>query len=271
MKTSNATILGLLCCIVGSHAATITFETASEFTDNIRIFSGPGIYEWSDNPGVGGAPGRINASVLGTGGVRAWWAEDGDYKTFELSENELFVSVMFLAETASNSNSARIGIGVVPNDGGDIIEIALGKSAEADWTFQYTDMGGVSSITPGLTIESGVWYRFTASFETWNPEPFIPNGFSVDATIQSFGADGLTEGSVLTSISDLILISPAIASDLYGQYAAFTFQNDGGGAVAFDNLDIYQIPEPSTIMLFLISVGLLSHFNRKCTPKQNKS
>jgi hypothetical protein len=87
-------------------------------------------------------------------------------------------------------------------------------------------------------------FRFTATF-------------SVDSTLQDFGADGLTAGATQTFAAQTIA---ANTTDTYNDTAVFgSFRSHAtnGGADLLDTFTVNQVPEPGTIGLFGIGAVAL--------------
>ncbi len=155
----------------------------------------------------------------------------------------------------NTSNAANAG-NVAENTVSDLFGVRLVGAAgagEFSWNLRLDSATGSATnpaiaLTTNFTINSNEWYRLSASFtkgaaDTWN--------FTTDIT--PFGADGITEGSILSSAAGSFTQSGTYnAAQLYGN---FNFRGGfGPNITSADNYAVTAVPEPST---YAICVGAL--------------
>jgi hypothetical protein len=111
-----------------------------------------------------------------------------------------------------------------------------------------------------INLDIGDWYLFTIDVTRTG----TANTFSVGGSLQDFGADGLTPGTVVTFAPQTIA---ANTSEIYNDsavYAAFRSHASTGGADLLDTFTVTQaVPEPASLGMMVLAGAAMLRRKRK--------
>lgn len=224
--------------IAASMALEISFDEADELGSQLVEVTGKGMFHWSDEKGANGSPGILVASVPGTSHRMLYTQEQ-----FEPDNGKIEASFHFLAEEFLETGTARIAVGISPDQQNLItnirVQARLLKSEKSGVRFEIRGTHGAGpsrgeKLTDGVRLISGHWYKLSATFQR------IPGkkAFSVDAFLED-----ITDSKLVASASE---IRPDSESVMFNGDAAlpvqvgFVVQLDGGGARAIDSIGVSQ-------------------------------
>lgn len=247
-------------------AVLVDFDSESDFSSTFNVIQegAAGTTTYSSEAGVGGTAGRINTTGITTASGEGIYTKnqvDPDDGTFS-------ASFYFLAAAYIDADISRIALGLSPDSANlrasSEVQARLMKNGDTSATFEIRDAGNgtvsgntfTEVTTTGVTLADNHWYKFSATFSTYGS-----SSMEVTASLIDFGTDGLTQGLTIatahgarsdpTDFGNTGLKVPLNIGILA--------QNDGGGAVAIDNIDIpaAAVPEPATLALFAVSGSLV--------------
>jgi len=136
-------------------------------------------------------------------------------------------------------------------------QVQAGNSVDSPSTATTTTNNTQSA---NFNLNIGDWYLFTMNVNRLT----TANTFSVDSTLQDFGADGLTAGATMTFAAQTIA---ANTTDIYNDtsvYGAFRSHANQGGADLLDTFSVTQtVPEPATFGVIALGAAALVGRRRK--------
>jgi hypothetical protein len=215
-------------------------------------------------------------------------------RSFDLSAGTVRISQLVKVQAVSNTGDRLLQLGLIDDTAAD--RRMNGNPARADFVsarlspsavtgtgattsaFNYmlqlgnarepstatTTTNGPTSAAFNLTL--GEWYLFTLNFSRTG----TTNTFSVDGSLQDFGADGATPGAVVqTFAAQAIAPSGGVTSDLYSDssvFPAFRSFAAQGGADLLDTFTATQatgVPEPTSVAAVAVGGAALLRRRRR--------
>lgn len=291
MRNKRAVLLGGLGMVFlagPAGAAVVTFDNPNDFANNFVVntqtgTAGTGFTQVSSG-GVGNTGAvDVTAGPSGTLDSTAVYTPT----SFDPAAGTITIS-QFVKVQSTNTGDRLLHLGIIDdtsathqlNGGGaaraDFISarISPGANTAAGATtsaFNYQVQAGQSTsgaatgttnnnATTNFDLTLGDWYLFTINIT----KTATVNTFSVDGSLQDFGADGLTPGATNTFAVQTIA---ANTTDMYNDttvFGAFRSHAAQGGADLLDTFTItQQTPEPAALGLVgMAAVGLLSRRRR---------
>lgn len=284
VRAGAAGVVGCLAVAGAARADVVTFDGANDLANNFTINNQTGTAATPGYPGyVAVSSGGVSNSgaVDVTGGPAGTLDATGVYnkRSFDLSAGTVTISQFVKVQAVTNTGDRLLQLGLIDdttagrqmNGGGaaraDFVSARISPSAVSGATtgaFNYQVQSGQSDGTTGTTTTSpaasaafnltlGDWYLFTVNIT----RTATANTFSVDASLQDFGTDGVTAGSTMTFAAQQLNTN---TSDLYGDasvYPAFRSFAAQGGADLLDTFSVTQAPEPGSLAVVGIGAGLL--------------
>ena len=255
-------LLIVLSTAVWCSATLVEFDNSAEFTSNFNVIEegAAGSTTYSTDAGVGGTAGRVNTTGITTvsgEGIYTKNQVDPDDGTFS-------ASFYFLAAAYTDTEISRIALGLSPDSANlrasSEVQARLMKNGDTSATFEIRDAGNgtvsgnlfTEVTTTGVTLTDDHWYKLSATFSTYGS-----SSMEVIASLIDFGTDGVTQGLTIATAHG----ARSDPTDFGNTGAKFPLnvgilaQNDGGGSIAIDNIDVpvTVVPEPATLGLFGIS------------------
>lgn len=218
---------------------TIPFDTSAELTNNFVVndSGAAGSVVYSSAIGVGGSNGRVDTSVPGSSGKGLYTKETADP-----DDGAITASFYFLASEFSTTDDSRIALGLSPDMdnlvGNNEVQVRLIKNGDTNALFEVradkTDSDGDMISTSGVVLEDNHWYKMEATFSAWGS-----GSMEVVGSIVDYGLDGITLGSTIATVKAGKTVDANFlnAGDRLPLSIGILAQNDGGGAVAIDNVD----------------------------------
>jgi len=263
MNTSQKTLplllaLFLVPSIGMSTNMLIEFDSASDLSSNFDIIeqSAAGTISYSNDPGIGGIAGRVNLANITTGSGK------GLYTVGQVDPNDgpFTASYFFLGEAFTTNTATRIALGLSPDQanlsGNTEVQARLLKNGSTDAEFEIRGAQAGDTTTTGITLTDDHWYEFSVTFST-----FGTSSYNLVASLVDYGTSGTVMGATIGNASG----TRTAPSDFFsgGNRVPLNIgilaQNDGGGAVALDNVSVpaSAVPEPASIALLLLGGGYL--------------
>jgi hypothetical protein len=239
-----------LFAVHSSSAAVVSFDSAADLPGNFIINAPTSpTYSRSSAAGVAGTPGRLDtSSISGSDNDTLIYAPGGVAQAINPAEGKISLSAYFLASGITGTDTARIGIGLLPTTASNTnlsatagLQARLIKNGASSFNFQIRNGQAVS---PNITLTDGNWYKM--SFDITRLA--AANSFETVLLLQDFGPTGDATPTTVLSNTRSGSYSDASIQAIYADsetYAAYLFQNQAGGAVAADNLSFSQVPEPA--------------------------
>ncbi|MEX2382266.1 MAG: PEP-CTERM sorting domain-containing protein [Opitutales bacterium] len=252
-----------------SHAILITFDEATDYTSLFNATDSDAL-SWSSANGVGGTSGRVGVpQSTATSDTTAVYNQT----SFDLTTGDTFeTSIYFLIPDPIGGNAfitaAQIGFtsennqGFLNNSGFAYISSRVRANATGDTyilesQFKNPTDGATNVDTTGtfnLSVDN--WYKLTATYTD------VGSSFDYTATVQNFGTDGITTGSVVESISGNMAQTSLSGTDTTAWAA---FRSNGhvseNKVLALDNFAV--IPEPGTLVILGFALTTLAVFRRR--------
>ena len=248
---------------------TLNFGDSADFV-LLTSNGSAGAVTWSADSGVGGVSGHVAVSLTVNQANTMYYSNAIDPETYALTASYYFLADAFTA----NSNVSRIALGISTGTTDNLsgatapIMARLIKNANAtSATFEIRSAAAGFNNTTGVTLTDGNWYKLTAAF---TPNATSDN-YSVSATLEDYGSDGLTFQSLVASASGTRNSATTFFSsgEALPVYFGFMAQDNGGGAIAIDNLTVpgtAAIPEPSAAAWLtggaVLALGIMHRLRR---------
>jgi hypothetical protein len=134
-------------------------------------------------------------------------------------------------------------------------QVQAGNSPDAATATATTN----NTQSANFDLKIGDWYLFTVNINRLT----TANTFSVDSTLQDFGADGVTPGTTQTFAAQTIA---ANTTDIYNDtsvFGAFRAHAGSGGADLLDTFSVSQSATPEPGACCLLGVGVLGLLKRR--------
>ena len=261
-------LIVLVASALSTHAATISYDFSSEsqYTDNFTFVGtggASGVINWSSSPGVGGTAGRVDFAVTAGGNSSMIYTND----TFDLNAGPITVSYFFLGSAYTNTNVSRVALGLSYDQTSFVTqqrgESRLIKNGLTSATFEVRSSTGGTS-TSGLTLVSNDWYQISTTYQLSS----TTNGLDITSSISNFGSTGEGTPTLLGTATGTYVNPNFFTSFGSGValplYLGIELQNNGGGGIALDNVNIVTVPEPGSLwMMGFGAIGLLLWHNRR--------
>ncbi len=241
-----------------------TTQTAGSGTDGMT---------WSADPGVGGVSGRINAGSASQYHMNlVYYSGPGAAITWE--ENQPYaVSIFFLPGTPS-SDISHVFTGFIRNEfsnfetGGSSVAGRMRNDGNGTYLTLYQQGTQVGGNSDTFTLSNTLWYELETTMRLAN----ATTG-NISVNLYSRGADGTDERTLVESISanNVTIGNNGFSASTF--FAGFGGGNNSGNNIAaFDNFNVtaIAIPEPGTLTLLGMALGMLALFRRAGKPTSSR-
>jgi hypothetical protein len=256
---------------VAAHAVVIDFTGATSFADN---FSTPfGSYGRSATLGVAGGAGLdiFNSNPAfytgATDSIPALSATDSvtisvffNRTTVTYTSGGQRIAALGLASSGAALASNTGGLGTAPLTQGNFGFVIQTNAATATGVTQarVRSFDSANETAPTVSANLGTtfnlndstWYKFSVTFS----KSATVGSWNGVMTVQDFGLDGQTAGSVLYSLSSTVLTGTG-ATAMYGDASIFAgLSGESTRVGAFDNFaltsTVAAVPEPASFAIF---------------------
>jgi len=241
---------------------TLTANVTTEFNSPSDVSSrfdtidsgAAGSIDYSTDAGIGGVAGRVNLADIGDASGKGLYTVG----TVDPNEGGFTSSFFFLAEEYTTTTPSRIALGLSPDQtnlrANSEVQVRLIKNGATNGTFEVrdskNDSGGDNINTTNVTLVDNHWYLFSVDFSN-----FASGSMNLDASITDYGTVGTVAGSVIATAKAGRAVPPDDFLDSGTRvplYIGILAQNDGGGALALDNINMPNtavIPESNNFAL----------------------
>jgi hypothetical protein len=276
MKTSNslkvwkAALGAFVVFTTSARAVLITFDNASDLTDNflIRQFDGQTgwTYEWTGETGVGGS-GAVVRDPLNNSTSSPVMFYNGETFNPLLGGEPLQISVYFQVLPGTTTAASRNFVGFASTDTQNLsvdsnkLGARIFKNGSTSFTLQVQSGSGgsTSSINLGdaFSLVENDWYQLVFQVSRTGT-----NTFETAASLWNYGPDGTSSPMLIASGSQGFTNNVMGADTSW--VAGVMLQNSFGGAWALDNFAVNVVPEPASAGLLTEAIGgLLGMRGRK--------
>ena len=156
------------------------------------------------------------------------------------SQNNRNTQLAFV--TSTNTYNGALAVGINDNNPQGFMSVILQSTAQPALTYQLrlqhrrTD-GGLTEVTPTptpqATLTAGTWYKLIATFR--NIKGTVADNFSVAASLQDMGANGITPGAVAMSYPATNIANASLTAQK-NMFLAIRSARSDTGADFWDNV-----------------------------------
>ncbi len=282
---ATAACAGTLLFASPARGVLVELDTTAEYTNGTGTATTPGTgnfnesgatsyldaLTWSGSNGVGAVAGRLDVNTPTSGGntdTTATYAGAGS--SFDLTiDSPHTTSVFFLTSAATTITGvipAQVGFSELNNQpfltgvGQDWVTAAVVTTGTGTFNlrgrFANNGTQGENNATANFSLASSTWYKLTGTFTD------AGSSFNFSAALDNYGADGTAYVSTLASIVGGSLAQTSLSTTDTEAFGGFRVNaNTTNQIVALDNFEL--IPEPSTGLMVLSGLGMLTLFRRR--------